>query len=47
MIVASIAITAITALEFYAIKKGINGKAMALSIACISGIGGFTIGHFW
>lgn len=41
-----IAIASIVGLEFYALSKGINGKGLALSIACISGLVGFNVGRY-
>jgi hypothetical protein len=38
------AIIAIAAIELYATYKGMNGKMMALTIAILSGLGGYTIG---
>lgn len=35
------AIIAITYIEKHALDRGINGKIMGLSIAAISGLGGF------
>jgi len=44
MIEAIAAIAGITILELTAIRKGINGKCLALSIAAISGLGGYFVG---
>ena len=37
------AIASISILELVALKKGINGKALLLSTACIAGLGGFGV----
>ena len=34
----------ITIIECYAIKSGLNGVALATSIATLAGLGGFTLG---
>jgi|GEM_PF-1521285 len=37
------AIAAITGIELYALKKGINGKVMSLCLGLIAGLGGFLV----
>jgi len=43
VVVPVIAILAIGGIELYALSQGINGMILSLSIAVISGLGGFEI----
>ena len=43
-VVAVVAIAGIVILEAIAIWKGIDGKALAVGLACVAGLGGFTLG---
>jgi len=38
-----VAIAAITGIELYALKRGINGKVMSLCLGLLAGLGGFFI----
>ena len=37
------AIAAIFSLETIALRRGINGRVLTLSVACIAGLGGFGV----
>lgn len=41
-----LAIVAITALEGFALARGVNGTGLSLALAAIAGLGGFQV-HKW
>jgi hypothetical protein len=47
LVVALVAVSAITGIEFYALSKGIDGVALAAAISAIAGIGGWLIPSPW
>lgn len=43
-LISIIAILGIVAIEYMALKAGINGKMLALSLCAIAGLGGYEVG---
>ena len=41
---ACVAMVCVTALEIYALSRGIDGTALAAAVAVIAGLGGYVVG---